>query len=352
MGQLAGDVRAVEAAGALGVLARTESPYGPRTASAGRAELGTARPVPAHSHFRIGSATKAFVSVVVLQLVAEGRLFLDDTVEHRLPGVVAGNGNDGSRITIRHLLQHTSGLHDVYADPADAPQLRSAAAFRALRFRTYTAAELVATALRHPPDFVPGTNFGYSNTNYHLVAMIIERLTGSSWQDEVMRRIVRPLGLTDTTAPVTEARLPDPHPHAYRVFPDEPEPVDVTVVNPSFTGAAGAMVSTARDLNRFLTALVSGRLLPHRQLAEMLRTVPSAGDLAEAWPGSRYGLGLMWLPLPCGGSWATPGDTFGYSTRTGVTADARFAYSLVVTNEATTATDEAVNTLAAHALCR
>ncbi|HSA50064.1 MAG TPA: serine hydrolase domain-containing protein [Yinghuangia sp.] len=349
--QLVHDVRAVHDAGALGVLARTDGPYGARAASAGRAELHGTDPVAPHSHFRIGSTTKTFVAVVVLQLAAEGKLSLDDTVDSRLPGVVEGNGNDGRRISIRQLLGHTSGLHDVYADPADFPQTRSASAFRALRFRTYTAAELVGTALRHAPDFAPGTDFGYSNTNYHLAGMIVERVTGNSWQEEVRRRIIGPLALAQTDAPATSEHIRGPHPHAYRTFPDEPEPVDVTEVNPSFAGAAGAMTSTAHDLDRFFTALVAGRLLPPREQAEILRTIPTAGDLNEAWPGSRYGLGIIWIPLPCGGYWSHPGDTFGYSTRGGVTPDARRAYALVVTSEASEATDRAVNDLAANALC-
>lgn len=346
------DVENVREAGALGVLARAEGPEGVSAVAAGHAALGTDRPVPVRGLFRIGSTTKTFVALVALQLAAEGKLSLDDTVEQRLPGVVAGQGHDGRRITVRHLLQHTSGLPDVYADPVDFPQGRSAEAFRALRFRTYTAGELVAMALQHPPDFAPGARFGYSNTNYLLAGMIIERATGATWQGEVVRRLIRPLGLHDTSAPADEPFVPGSHPRAYRTFPDAPQPVDVTVVDPSFAGAAGAMISTAEDLNRFFTALASGTLLPPRENTEMRRTVPTAGDVADAWPGSRYGLGLLWIPLPCGGYWSHPGDAFGYSTRVGVTSDARRAYSLVVTSEATTGTDEAVNRLAAHVLCR
>ncbi|MFH8370424.1 serine hydrolase domain-containing protein [Streptomyces sp. NPDC018031] len=349
-GRLQADVDAVAATGPVGVLARVTTPHGTRTARAGAAVLGSALPVPWQSRMRVGSTTKAFTATVVLQLVGEGRLSLDDTVERWLPGLVTGNGNDGRAITIRHLLQHTSGLYDYPEDAAGVPQLRTAEAFRTHRFRTYSEAELIAIALRHPPDFPPGTAFNYSTTGYQVISLIIEKATGESWEQHVTRRILRPLGLRGTTAPGTDPRIHGPHPRGYRLFPDEPRLVDVTVCNQTLGGAGGALIGTLADVNRFFAALQRGDLLRPAEQAEMHRTVPTAGDLAEAWPGSRYGLGLMWAPSPGGGYWGHHGDTFGFHTRAGTTSDGRRGFTLVWTGPGDEATDAAANALAAHAL--
>ncbi|WP_405997375.1 serine hydrolase domain-containing protein [Streptomyces sp. NBC_00829] len=349
-GGLQADVDAVAATGPVGVLARVTTPHGTHTARAGTAVLGTALPVPWQSQMRIGSTTKAFTATVALQLVGEGLLSLDDTVERWLPGLITGNGNDGRAITIRHLLQHTSGLYDYPADAAGVPQLRTAEAFRTNRFRTYSAAELIAIALRHPPDFPPGTAFNYSTTGYQVISLIIEKVTGESWEQHVTRRIIRPHGLRGTTAPGTDPLIHGPHPSGYRPFPDEPRLVDVTVCNQTLGGAGGALVGTLADVNSFFAALQRGDLLRPAEQAEMHRTVPTAGDVAEAWPGSRYGLGLMWTPSPDGGYWGHHGDTFGFHTRAATTPDGRRGFTLVWTGPGDEATDAAANTLATHAL--
>ena len=282
-------------------------------AVAGQADATS--PAQPYDSFRIGSATKTFVSTVVLQLVAEHRLSLDDTVEHWLPGVVDGNGNDGSKITVRQLLQHTSGLYDY---TADFPELATAAGFEALKYTTFTPAQLVAIAMRHQPDFAPGTNWEYSNTNYILAGMIIDKITGHTWESEVNQRIIRPLGMRHTVTPGTNPYIYGPHLDASSTFGSGPA-VDTTVWNPSAGGAAGEIISTTSDMTRFYQALIGGHLLPHAQLAEMETTVP-AHELDVIFPGVQYGLGLMWIPLSCGGGYYSHGgDVPGYSTRDGVT---------------------------------
>ncbi|MGO4428014.1 serine hydrolase domain-containing protein, partial [Streptomyces sp. MCAF7] len=185
------------------------------SARAGTAERGTGRPMPRNGRFRIGSAAKTFTATVVLQLVGEGRMSLEDTVEQWLPGVVRGNDNDGSQITVRQLLQHTSGIRDVLPE---IPALNSADGYRAERFRTYTPAELVRLAIQHPPNFSPGAGWSYSNTNYVLAAMIIHEVTGRSWVQEVNDRIIRPLGLRDTSTPGAFPFILGPHAHSYAAF--------------------------------------------------------------------------------------------------------------------------------------
>lgn len=141
------------------------------------ADQATGDPVRPGDSFRVASTTKTFVSTVVLQLVGEGRLSLDDTVEHRLPGVVSGNGNDGGGITVRQLLQHTSGLYDY---TADLPVLTTRDGYLDGRRTTWSPEQLVAVATKHAPNFEPGDGWSYSNTNYTLAGMIIEKITGTA----------------------------------------------------------------------------------------------------------------------------------------------------------------------------
>lgn len=337
-------VDAIWQAGAVSALAEATTPQGHRTAVAGTADLDTGQPVPANAEFRIGSATKTFVATVVLQLVAEHRLSLDDTVAHWLPGVVTGNGNDGTHITIRQLLSHTSGIYD-YTN--DLPQMADATAFEEDRFRTYTPQQLVALAMQHPPTSRPGTGFAYSDTDYVLAGMIIGQVTGRTWADEVNARIIRPLGLRHTVTPGTFPLLTGAHAEGYADFGTS-APIDVTAFNPSAADASGSIVSTAADLTRFYTALIGGHLLPPAQLTAMETTVPAP----ELGPGVRYGLGLGWIPLTCaGGYYGHPGGIFGYQTWDGVTANAQRAVVVSVTGDETAQTQEAVSTLADDELC-
>lgn len=340
---------AVHDTGTVGVVVRSTGPHGSRTATAGIADQETGRPARPGDTFRIASSTKTFVSTVVLQLVGEGRLSLDDTVEDLLPGVVAGNGNDGSRITVRQLLNHTSGLFDF---TADFPVLTDIDAFQEGRLRSWTDDQLVAMAMKHEPNFAPGKGWSYSNTNYTLAGMIIEKVTGHSWQHEVTHRIVRPLGLHRTSAPYTDPYMKGPHLKGYSAFAAEGRtPIDVSVMNPSAAGSAGGMISNTADLTTFYSALMKGRLLKPAQLAEMETTV-RAKELDPAWAGARYGLGLMKVPLSCGGSYYSHGgDLFGYTTRNGFSADGRHVVVVAATGDGDDTTTPAANAVIDEQLC-
>ncbi|MFG3054152.1 serine hydrolase domain-containing protein [Kitasatospora sp. NPDC048239] len=273
------------------------------TGAAGSADLATGAPASADGRFRIGSVTKTFVSTVVLQLVSEHRVGLDDTVESRLPGAVP----NGAGITIRQLLNHTSGLFSYtddasfnFDDPAVVRQWLASG-----RWTAYRPEQLVDLANAHPPYFAPGQGWHYSNTNYVLAGMLIERTTGRSWADEVERRIIRPLGLTGTSMPVNSPFIPGPHAHGYYLL--DTGPVDSTLFNPSMAGASGAGISTTADLTRFISALLGGRLLGPAELAEMQRT----SDIGD---GTKYGLGLQRMATPCGEFWGHGGGIPGYST--------------------------------------
>ncbi|MDT0342417.1 serine hydrolase domain-containing protein [Streptomyces sp. DSM 44938] len=333
-------VDAIHDTGAVGVFAEVTSPGTQDTARAGTAEIGTDRPMPQDGRFRIGSAAKTFTAAVVLQLVEDGEMSLDDTVEQWLPGVVRGNVYDGSRITVRQLLQHTSGLPDILPEIA---ALNSADGYRAERFRTYAPEELVALAMRQPP---PDSEWSYSNINYVLAAMIIHEVTGRSWAQEVNDRIIRPLGLEDTSAPYAFPFILGPHARGYAAFGTDTG-VDVTTLNPSMAVGSGSIISTAHDLNRFYTALLGGELLEPAQLDEMTTTT-SAPAL-----GVRYGLGLGEIPLSCGGSYFGHfGELLGYRTWVGVTRDGTRSATVYVTSDGGQGTQDAMRALVDQELCR
>jgi D-alanyl-D-alanine carboxypeptidase len=346
--QLQQDLDAIHATGISGVLAEVDA--GPRRlrGTSGVADLQTGGPVNVDGYFRMGSNTKTFVSVVVLQLVAEGRLSLDDTLERWLPGVVTGNGNNGAAITVRELLQHTSGIYDYTNDLLG--QIGSVEDFQKFRFTSFTPEQLVAMAMTHQPDFAPGQGWNYSNTNYALIGMIIKKVTGRDWASEVTDRIIRPLGLRHTFAPGNDPNLPAPHASAYLYF-DPSTPVETADANLTWANSAGALVSTASDLSRFWDAIGRGALLPPAQRKDM-RTTVLATTFQQNRPGLRYGLGLQWAPLTCGGGyWGHDGDVPGYSTRSGVSEDGRTSVVISISTSADTPVDQAAWAMIDHVLC-
>ncbi|MFF4772136.1 serine hydrolase domain-containing protein [Microtetraspora fusca] len=315
----------VVARGSVGAFADVRDENGHWAERAGTARLGGTQPVPHDPNFRMGSTTKSFVATVVLQLVGEGRLSLEDPVERWLPGVVP----NGDGVTVRQLLNHTSGLYD-YSQDKDVPLYGEE--FLRNRYHTYTAEELVRLALRNPPYFAPGKGWRYSNTNYFLAGMIIKKVTGSSYGEEITRRILRPLGLGRTVVPGTSPAIPGRHAHGYMPLSMEPGATmaDVTRFNPSVAGAAGEMISSAGDIQRFFAALLQGKLLRPAQLAEMTRTVDISHDTGV--PGLGYGLGLEVRRLSCGvDSLAHGGSSPGFHTYVGNTRDGRRQVVLSVT---------------------
>ncbi|SDT47844.1 D-alanyl-D-alanine carboxypeptidase [Streptomyces sp. TLI_053] len=299
-----------------GTIAGVREDGGNWSAAVGVADGTTGRPRSPQERFRIGSLTKTFTATVVLQLKAEGRLGLDDPVERWLPGVVQGNGNDGSTITVRHLLGHTSGLFSYDEDPLMIQRLASPD-FLKHRYDTYRPEDLVRTAVSHPPLFAPGSSRSYSNTNFVLAGMIVAKVTGHPYGQEIEQRILRPLGLRATSLPGTAAGLPRPHAVGYStLFGGSATPVETTELNPSWGGAAGEMISTTADLNRFYSALMQGRLLPQAEMDEM---VPAAGG---------PGLGIGSVKLSCGvTAWGHTGGIHGSSTVALTTRDGRHTAS-------------------------
>ncbi|WP_189210433.1 serine hydrolase domain-containing protein [Actinokineospora fastidiosa] len=313
--------------GFAGMQVRVHDERGEWVGSAGVRKLGASAPPPTDGRFRVGSNTKTFVATVVLHLVAEGRLDLDDPVADHLPRF----GLD-PRITVRMLLQHTSGIFNHTGDYYDGkamPGLPSTGReWVDNRFRTYRPEELVRFALSQGPLFAPGTDWNYSNTNYTLAALLIEQVTGHSYAEEVRRRVLRPLGLRDTVVPGAWSGLPGPHAHGYYHYQDagHPKTVDVTRRNPSLLFGAGDMISTTQDLHTFFSALLGGRLLPAPLLAEMRTPHPKSGfglglRVQDAGPdcagtlffhnGSTVGYGALVYSTPDGGKTLTASITGG-----------------------------------------
>lgn len=245
-------------------------------------------------HFRAGSITKTFIATVVLQLAAEHRLSLSDTVEQHLPGLVHGAGNDGRALTLRSLLTHTSGLYDFTAVTGGTVPV--------------TPTQAVRMAVTHPP--ADRGRFSYSNTNYVLLGLVIRQVTGNSYATEAERRILAPLRLTGTSFPGSRTTLPSPHGRTYAA-----DGSDVTDLDPRVAGAAGELVTTLADLDRFYSALLGGQLLPPHWLREMLDTRTAHGA---------YGMGLFPVKLPCGTTvWGHNGRISGSYVRTAATVDGR-----------------------------
>jgi D-alanyl-D-alanine carboxypeptidase len=329
---------AIVAAGIPGVVAYVRNGRDQWDLAAGVASRATDKPASPGDRFRIGSNTKAFISTVLLQLEAEHRLSLNDTVSRWLPGLVSGNGNDGSKITIRELLDHTSGLYNYTDDPRVlAPYLNGD------RDYFWSPRQLVAIAVSHPPLFAPGTRWSYSNTNYIVAGLIVQAVTRESPIAEVYQRIIRPLGLSDTSFPVRDPRVPGPHLDGYST-----NYLDVTYLSPSWGYTAGGIISTAEDLARFHRALFTGRLLPPAQQRELETTVPTGT------PGQNYGLGVLSEQI-CGRTfWGHDGDFPGYYSLSLTSSDGSIQLTIAVDDDAligTTQFGNALNEVAGAALC-
>ena len=334
------DVDALVAAGAPGVILLVRDGNHTVRLSAGLGNVARKTPMRANDHFKIASLTKSYTAAVVLQLVGEGKLGLGDTVERRLPGLVP----NGNKITIRQLLNHTSGLADFEVNPRYLkPYLNG-------NFGYYWAPrQLVKMGVSQKPLFAPGTDYAYSNTNYVLAQLIVEKVTGRTLGAELKRRIFEPLHLGETSYP-TKPGLPSPYAHGYKLL-GPPPAVDVTGLSPSLAPGSGAIISTALDVADFYRGLLSGKLLKPQQMTAM-KTVVSVrtGKIAASGPGE--GLGVARQPS-CGG-WGRGGEFPGYEAFAISSADGRRQTVLMMNQDRSTAPKRAVvlfDKLVAKAFC-
>ncbi|MBL1084673.1 beta-lactamase family protein [Streptomyces actinomycinicus] len=304
---LAAVLRSTVAQGAPGALARIDDHGRTYRVAQGVADRGTQRVVSTDDRFRVGSVTKTFSAVVLLQLVDEHKLALDAPVNRYLPGLLPDD-----RITVRHLLSHRSGLYDYTEDMfAD-----SVSGFEAVRKKVFTYRQLVALSLKKPRTNTPGAAYSYSNTNFVVAGLLIEKLTGQSVKTAYQNRIFAPLKLNDTFYVHPDTAIPGRYARGY-LTPDKAGAplVDATTQTVSWAQSAGAIISSARDLDAFYGALLGGRLLSAPRLADMEQFVKVNGTTA-------YGLGLRRRDLSCGISvYGHTGAVQGYYTYAFATKD-------------------------------
>jgi D-alanyl-D-alanine carboxypeptidase len=295
----------VVAAGVPGAAALSVGPEGRTAGAAGFADLGTREALTVEHRFRIGSVTKIFVAALVLQLVEEGLLGLDDEARPFVEGV-----------TIRQLLNHTSGLDDFDVDASFWAPYRRDPAHR----WELGAHEELQLVLQKPRLFPPGDGWAYHGSNYIVLRLVVEEATGLGLRDALQQRVFGPLGLHGTD--LVEGPLRDRCARGY-LPPDNPilpgvgqEAVDVTEIDVPFHRAGGGVVSTPDEVTRMLRALLAGELLPARLRAELLDAVESGWKETD-----RYGLGIGEItsvmgrqPSPCGAAWGHLGFSLGYVT--------------------------------------
>jgi D-alanyl-D-alanine carboxypeptidase len=326
---LAAVLRSALNQGAPGALARIDDHGETYRVTKGVADRGTRRAIATADRFRVGSVTKTFSAVVLLQLADEHRLALDAPVNRYLPGLLPDD-----RITVRHVLGHRSGLYD-YTNDMFA---RSVSGFEAVRKKVFTYRQLVALSLKKPRTNAPGAAYSYSNTNFVVAGLLIEKLTGHPVGTEYENRVFEPLKLRDTFYVHPDTAIPGRYARGY-LTPDTAgaKLVDATAQTVSWAQSAGAVISTAKDLNTFYSALLGGKLLSPARLAEMERFKRVTGTTA-------YGLGLRRRDLSCGVSvYGHTGAVQGYYTYAFATKDGRRSLTAVAN---TSNNGKVLNTLA------
>ncbi|MFC9590629.1 serine hydrolase domain-containing protein [Streptomyces sp. NPDC056944] len=288
------DVEAVLASDVPGAVVVTAE-NGNQVANAwGVGDLASRTPMKVEDRFRIGSLAKSYVAVVILQLVDEGKMTLDDSVQKWLPGLVP----EGEKITVRQLLNHSSGIPNYEENPKYlAPYLAGDVT------HVTTPQQLVKLGTSLPRKFQPGTDASYSNTNYTVAGLIIEKVAGASLAAQFNDRIFTPLKLDSSYLP-TGPDITGPHAHGYFVL-GKPPATDVTRFSPSIAWAGGGIIASSGDASSFYHALLTGRLLPPELLKEMMTTVTGKS-------GATYGLGIVPRQFSCGTWWGHSGNFPGY----------------------------------------
>ena len=298
---------AVVAGGAPAYLIGGVDESGTWSAAAGVSDIRTGASARADAEFRIGSISKTFVAVAILQLVQQGKIGLDTPIDRYLPGLLT----QGATITIRELLQHRAGLAD-----STFPDVKTVfGAITRTCATTYDPVSVVKGADQQLSE--PGTTFSYSNPGYVALELVIERVTGRPYERVLADQIIRPLGLTHTSFQEGAPHWTGPFLHGYVDFGPNglgtgvrDRLVDETTCNTSIFGASGSGISTTRDLTTFMRALIHGRLI-HRDLFEqMIDAQPT-----DWGPNVGYGLGMVRETVSCGLELiGNSGAVFGYQS--------------------------------------
>jgi D-alanyl-D-alanine carboxypeptidase len=276
---------------------------------------------------RVGSITKTFVSAAVLQQVEKGRIQLDAPIARYLPRLVPGER--GGKITVRMLLNHTSGLAEYLPYAFPSLQEPSPKSLDDNRFRQFQPAELIEMGVNAPATGEPGSTPGvYSNTNYLLLGELLARVTGTTAEKYITRNVIERAGLEHTGFPDGN-RIQGPHSRIYEaLFGLIDPPRDYSVYNMSWVMMGAGLVSTVEDLNRFYSKLLAGKIVSWESLAQMQRTVPV---IAQDGQQIDYGLGLHKTEIPgCGTFWGHDGTVWGAATMSWTRADGKRQMSVAM----------------------
>ncbi|MFJ6016383.1 serine hydrolase domain-containing protein [Streptomyces sp. NPDC092952] len=326
-------VENVHRAGVPGVFAEVRDGEEVWRGAAGVADAATGRPVTAGLRHRVGSVTKTFTAAAVLRQAERGRIGLDAPVGRYLPELVPGER--GGAITVRMLLNHTSGLAEYL--PYAYPSLKAWPVVAETRpeslddhrLTRFDPVDLTGMGVAAPATGAPGSTPGvYSNTNYLLLAQLLERVTGTTAEQCITRDVIERAGLRDTGFP-SGPEVDGPHARLYEAwFGMIDPPRDYSVYDMSWVGPSASLVSTVTDLNRFFGALLAGEIVAPSSLAQMRRTVPvvsQEGKLIE------YGLGLHPTTEPGRDTfWGHGGTVWGGGTLSMTRADGRRRMSVAV----------------------
>jgi D-alanyl-D-alanine carboxypeptidase len=304
----------VHRAGMPGVFAEVHDGDQVWRGAAGVADVSTGRPVTPDMRHRVGSIAKTFTAAAVLQQVENGQIGLDTSISHYLPRLVPGERGD--TITVRMLINHTSGLAEYlpYAYPSLKPFPRLAdttpKSLDDHRFTQFHRTELIEMGVRAPAVGMPGGTPGiYSNTNYQLLCQLLEHVTGATAETCITQNVIERSGLRDTELPAGP-HVRGPHSQLYESwFGMIDPPRDYSVFDMSWVGPAASLISTVADLNRFYGLLLAGEIVNGSSLADMQRTVPV---ISQEGKKITYGLGLHRLEVPGHGTfWGHDGTVWG-----------------------------------------
>ncbi|MGH3239634.1 MAG: serine hydrolase domain-containing protein, partial [Spirillospora sp.] len=285
--------------------------------ASGVADVKTARPVTPRMRHRVGSITKTFVATAILQQVEKGRVTLDAPVGRYLPDLFPGR--PGEQVTVRMLLNHTSGIGDYVAVAFPSLVEISPKSLDEHRLRKLSPEQLIRWGMQSPRTGEPGERWSYSNTNYLIAGRLLEKVTGTQAEKYIAQNVIGRAGLKHTYFPAGP-RIAGPHSRMYEsLYQHVKPPRDYSTFNMSWAGTAGALVSTMDDLNLFYRRLFSGGLVGKGALAEMQRTVPVKDQDGNVL--MNYGLGLYATDLPCGTFWGHDGAVFGAGTQSLSSAD-------------------------------
>lgn len=259
--------------------------------AAGVGNLQTGAPLSPDASFRAGSILKPFVAVTILQLVEEGKLWLDAPIAEVLPGEYKSIFANAGQITVRMLLNHSSGIAEWLT-----PSTRERIAVEPTR--VWKISEFLERAAAQPANFAPGKGYHYSNTDYNLLGLILENVTRMSWRDAVTKRVIIPLGLKNTQLPAPgDPSMPEGFMHGYQAA--NGKMIDLSLVDPSMAGAAGggALVTSVADLAQFWAELRTGKLFQKPEtLNRMMTFINATGEGGLVG----YGLGVEKYRLPGG----------------------------------------------------